>query len=130
MTATTSDRLLFRNTMRITPGHLEEFRAAIDAAVRFAEQHAPQLLVDVFIADDGQTATSFQLYPDSASVLRHWELSDPYIAEVMRHCRVDRFEVFGEPSDSVLDGLGRASGVATQLSARLVGYDQIKQTHP
>ena len=58
------ERLIFRNTMKITPGHLDEYRKAIVEAVEFAEQHAPQLMVDVFIDEQQLTATSFQIYPD------------------------------------------------------------------
>lgn len=115
-------RLLFRNTMQITPDHEAEFRQAIVDAVAFAEEHAPQLLVDVFIDEDRGLATSFQLYTDSDAVLRHWELSDPYIADVMAHCRVARFEVFGEPSDTVRAGFGQLSGVDVAIHPRLTGY--------
>ena len=115
-------RLLFRNTMRITPGHEEEFRAAIGDAVAFAEEHAPQLMVDVFVDEAHGTATSFQLYADSESVQRHWELSDPYIADVMRHCTVVAFEVFGEPSDEVRAGLGATPDLPVTVLPRLVGY--------
>jgi hypothetical protein len=115
-------RLLFRNTMAITPGHHEEFRRAIVAAVTFAEAHAPQVMVDVFIDEDEGTATSFQIYADSDAVLRHWELSDPYIEEVMKHCEVARFEVFGDPSAEVRAGFGRMSGMNTTIRPRLVGY--------
>jgi hypothetical protein len=34
-----------------------------------------------------------------------------YIAEVMQHCEVARFEVFGHPSDEVRRRLGLTSGV-------------------
>jgi hypothetical protein len=115
-------RLLFRNTMRITPGHTEAFREAILAAVAFAEEHGPQLMVDVFIDEEQQTATSFQLYPDSAAVLRHWQLSDPYIADVMAHCRVERFEVFGEPSADVRAGFGGINDMDVTIHPRLTGY--------
>ena len=120
--SSTSERLLFVNTMRISPGHLDEVREAIRHAVNFAHQHAPQLLVDVFIDEEEMTATSIQIYADSASVVTHWQLSDPYIAEVMRHCTIDRFEVFGTPSAEVLDGLGRTSGLNAAITPRLVGY--------
>jgi hypothetical protein len=122
MVSATTDRLLFRNTMQITPGHLDEFTRAIHDAVAFAEEHAPQRLVDVFIDRDAMQATSFQLYDDSESVLKHWTLSDPYIAEVMRHCTVARFEVFGTPSAAVREGLGATSGVQASFTPRLVGY--------
>ncbi|MBU7597998.1 hypothetical protein JGS22_010345 [Streptomyces sp. P38-E01] len=113
-------RLLFRNTMRIRPGRLGEFGEAIRRAVAFAEQQAPQILVDVFVDEAELRATSFQLYADSESVLRHWHLSDPYIRDVMEHCEVERFEVFGDPSQAVLAGLPADPGFT--LVPRLVGY--------
>ncbi|WP_116996037.1 hypothetical protein [Desertimonas flava] len=118
----TDTRLLFRNTMRITPGHEDQFREAIVDAVTFARAHAPQLMVDVFVDEEEGTATSFQIYADSDSVVRHWELSDPYIANVMEHCEVDRFEVFGSPSEEVRNGFGRMSGMEVRIHPRLTGY--------
>ena len=122
-------RLLFRNTMKIEPGHAEEFRKAIEDAVEFAAEHAPQIMVDVFIDEEQQTATSFQIYPDSDAVLRHWELSDPYIEKVMEHCTIANFEVFGSPSEEVRDGFGRMSGPTVTMYPRLIGYLKIDQAH-
>ncbi|KAA5837225.1 hypothetical protein F1721_05345 [Saccharopolyspora hirsuta] len=98
--------ILFRNTMRITDGHLEGYKSAIRKAVDFATEHGPQLMVEVFIDEDRMECTSFQLYADSDAVLRHWELADPYIQGVMEHCVVQDFEVFGNPDDRVRSGLG------------------------
>ena len=94
--------LLLHNTMRITDGHLDEFRAAVERAVEFVEEHGPQLAVQVFIDNDRLLAHSFQLYPDSAAIVRHWELSDPYIAEVMEHCSVENLDMYGEPEEDVV----------------------------
>ncbi|UVS79596.1 hypothetical protein [Actinokineospora sp. UTMC 2448] len=91
--------LLFHNTMRIREGRLDEFQAAVVKAVDFVREHGPQLMVEVFIDAEAMVAHSFQLYADDESVLRHWELSDPYIREVMEHCTVERFEVFGHPGN-------------------------------
>lgn len=124
MASSTSNRLLFRNTMQIKEGHIEEFREAIVDAVEFAQSNAPQLLVDVFIDEVELTATSFQMYSDSEAVLEHWQASDPYIAEVMRHCSVTRFEVFGTPSAAVLAGLQHMKEIPLLVVPRLVGYLQ------
>ncbi|MDA3646327.1 hypothetical protein LZ318_28745 [Saccharopolyspora indica] len=102
----TNAPILFRNTMRITDGHLVEFKAAIREAVDFATEHGPQLMVEVFIDEDRLECTSFQLYRDSDAILRHWELADPYIQGVMQHCVVQDFEVFGDPDGRVRAGLG------------------------
>ncbi|MEU0086230.1 hypothetical protein [Streptomyces sp. NPDC006274] len=40
----------------------------------------------------------------------HWQLADPYIQEVMQHCRVERFEAFGEPDAEVTAGVRAALG--------------------
>ncbi|MFF3319941.1 hypothetical protein ACFYV5_31200 [Streptomyces sp. NPDC003035] len=48
MTITSSGTVVFRDIMRMTGGHLGGFRHAIAQAVAFAEEHGPQLMVDVF----------------------------------------------------------------------------------
>jgi hypothetical protein len=116
--------LLLRNTMRITDGHLESFRDAIAQAVTFAEQHGPQLMVQTFVDEERMLAHSFQLYQDSDAVRVHWKLADPYIQEVMKHCRVERFEVFGEPDADVAAGLRSALGEQLEptFSPRIAGF--------
>ena len=56
---------------------LDGFREAITAAIEFVEQHGPQDMVQVFIDEEQMLGHSFQLYANSAAILRHWELSDP-----------------------------------------------------
>ena len=117
--------LLLHNTMRITPGHLGEFRRAVERAVEFVEEHGPQLAVQVFIDDSRLVAHSFQLYPDSAAIVRHWNLSDPYIADVMEHCEVERLEMYGEPEEDVVGDAFRpavAGDVPRSVVPRLIGF--------
>jgi len=116
--------LLFRNTMRITAGHLDEFRSAIERAVSFARRHGPQLMVQTFVDEDRMLAHSFQLYQDSDAVRLHWKLADPYIQEVMKHCQVERFEVFGAPDADVAASVRSAlSGeCALTFSPRIAGF--------
>ncbi|GEM29839.1 hypothetical protein NN3_08460 [Nocardia neocaledoniensis NBRC 108232] len=114
--------ILFHNTMRITEGHLAEFTAAVSRAVAFVEEHGPQLMVQVFVDEERGLAHSFQLYGDSDAVLAHWEMSDPYIQDVMAHCTVESFATFGEMSEAVRAGL--ASGPAGAVTERpfLTGF--------
>ncbi|MEV5922410.1 hypothetical protein [Streptomyces sp. NRRL S-1314] len=124
MTTHDSTILLFRNTMRITDGHLEGFRDAIARAVAFAEQHGPQLMVETFVDEERMLAHSFQLYQDSDAVRLHWKLADPYIQEVMKHCQVERFEVFGAPDADVAAGVRSALSEECTLtfSPRIAGF--------
>jgi hypothetical protein len=126
MTGQNDGILLFRNTMRINDGHLERFRGAIAEAVDFAERHGPQLMVQTFVDEERMLAHSFQIYRDSDAVRLHWKLADPYIQEVMEHCVVEHFEVFGEPDADVAAGLRSALGEhgALRFSPRIAGFDR------
>lgn len=124
MTTQVDGLLLFRNTMRITDGHLESFRSAISRAVDFAQQHGPQLMVETFVDEEPMLAHSFQVYRDSDAVRLHWKLADPYIQEVMEHCRVESFEVFGEPDADVAAGLRSVLGELSPptFAPRVAGF--------
>ncbi|MDG9720661.1 hypothetical protein [Streptomyces sp. DH24] len=131
MTTHDTTVLLFRNTMRITDGHLEGFRDAIARAVAFAQQHGPQLMVETFVEEERMLAHSFELYQDSDAVRTHWELADPYIQEVMKHCRVERFDVFGEPDADVVAGVRSALSEQCVLtfSPRIAGFVRFATGH-
>jgi len=123
MSETPGGTLLLHNTMRITEGHLEAYREAIEAAVAFTREHAPQLMVEVFLDEEHMRAHSFQLYADSDAVLRHWGLSDPYIRAVNEHCEVLSLEVYGDPDDRVRAGLpAPEAGVPITFLPRLAGF--------
>lgn len=123
----TNGTLLFHNIMCIREGHLDEFRAAITEAVTVVRERGPQLMVEVYIDAEAMRAHSFQLYADDESVLEHWQLSDPYIREVMEHCTVERFEVFGEPGEQVREGLRTPNGerFPTTTTPRLTGFTRM-----
>jgi hypothetical protein len=65
-------------------------------------------MVQVFIDEERLLGHSFQLYADTAAILLHWRLSDPYIQNVMAHCAVRRLDVYGRLDQAVLDGLAGA----------------------
>jgi hypothetical protein len=129
MEITNSGTILFRNTMRITDGHLDGFRHAIARAVAFAQENGPQLMVEVFVDDERMLAYSFQLYRDSDSIRTHWRLSDPYIREVMEHCTVQHFEVFGHPDADIVAALKTPDGGSFpfSVSPRLAGFNRFEK---
>ena len=84
----TTDRqtspILLRNTLAFDRQQVAEFKRAIVNAVEFANRHAPQLMVQTYVDDENGLCYSFQLFQDSEAVLRHWQVSDPSIAAVMK----------------------------------------------
>lgn len=118
--------ILLRNTMAYDRAHADEFKEAIHNAVRFAQENAPQLMVQVFLDAEQGLCYSFQLYANSDAILRHWEVSDPHIAAVMKHCEVRSMEVYGRPSEAVRAGiLGSVGSAKVTFTPGLVGYHHL-----
>jgi hypothetical protein len=115
--------ILLRNTMAFEQQHASEFKRAIINAVGFANQHAPQLMTQVYIDDERSLCYSFQLFQDSDAVLRHWQVSDPNITEVMKYCTIRSMEVYGSPSEAVRDGILNSIGEASvSFTPELTGF--------
>lgn len=108
--ATPHEPFLLRNTLQITTGHLDSFTRAIQHAVE------PHML-----------AYSFQLYRDSQSIIDHWQMSDPYIREVMKHCTVQRLDVYGQSNKAAQDGIAQSSSddVIVTVTPRFNGFTRL-----
>lgn len=118
--------ILLRNTMAFDKDRVAAFKKAIIDAVEFAREHAPQLMVQTFIDDDQGICYSFQLFRDSDAILRHWQVSDPNIAEVMKYCEVRSMEVYGSPSNEVRDGILKSVGEANvSFIPQLTGFSRL-----
>lgn len=123
---TESSPILLRNTMAFDRQHAAEFKRAIVNAVQFARQHAPQLMVQTYVDDANGLCYSFQLFQDSEAILRHWQVSDPNIAEVMKYCVIRSMEVYGDPSKAVRDGiLDAVGGASVSFTPALVGFSRL-----
>ncbi|GCA53316.1 hypothetical protein KGO5_05787 [Sinorhizobium sp. KGO-5] len=124
-----TEQILFRNVMKVTEGSLEPFREAVKQAIEFVERNGPQLMVQTFIDEQEMRAVSFQLYRNSEDVLRHWEISDPHIRAVSEHCSVEKFEVYGNPSDEVAAGLSQFFGDGRgHIMKPLAGFTRFQST--
>lgn len=116
MTNTLDDVVLFHNTMRIHDGHLEDYRRAVDRAVGFVREHGPQLMVQVFIDEERMLGHSFQLHTGAASIRAHMAMSDPYIKDVMEHCEVADFRVYGDVDDDIAALLPEGAAVLPRFT--------------
>jgi hypothetical protein len=65
----------------------------------------------------------YHLYRDSDAILEQRRLAGPHIAEVMQHCTVAAFEIYGEPNSTVMERMDNMlqEGRATQM-VRLAGF--------
>lgn len=116
------------NTMQIEQGKLEEFKESVKSSLAFVEANGPQLMVEVYVDEENMRAYSFQFYRDSESILSHWQMSDPYIRDVMQHITVKRLNIYGQPNDAVMEGVRPFSedGVIVTVTPHFAGFTRFQ----
>lgn len=119
-----AEPIVFITSLEINDGQLEEFKAAVERSMAFMEANAPNLFAGVYLDEDSGTANGVQVHRDSESILSMWRMNDPNIREVMQHARTAQVEIYGEPSEEVMEGMRRlaGSGVTLVLKPRLAGF--------
>jgi hypothetical protein len=123
-----SDSIMLINTMQIEDGNLEDFKGSVKSSLEFVEANGPQLMVEVYVDEKNMRAYSVQFYRDSESIVSHWRMSDPYIRELMRHSTVKRLDIYGRPSDAVMESIRPFSedGVTVSVTSRFAGFDRFQ----
>jgi len=123
-----SDSIMLINTMQIEQSKLEDFKQSVKNSLAFVEANGPQLMVEVYVDEKNLRAYSFQFYRDSESILSHWEMSDPYIRDVMQHITVKRLDIYGQPDDAVMEGVRPFSqdGVIVTVTPHFAGFTRFQ----
>jgi len=123
-----SESIMLINTMQINEGKLEDFKESVKKSLEFVEANGPQLLVEVYLDEKNMRAYSFQFHRNSESMLSHWQMSDPYIRDVMQHITVERLDIYGQPNDAVMEGMRSFSenGVIVSVTPHFAGFSHFQ----
>ncbi|MGF1568852.1 MAG: hypothetical protein ACFCVD_12400 [Nodosilinea sp.] len=123
-----TESILLINTMQIHQRELENFKESVKRSIEFVETNGSQLLVEVYVDEENLRAYSFQVYPDSESMLFHWQISDPYIRDVMQHSAVKRLDIYGQPNPAVMEGISSfvRNGIIVSITPHFVGFHRFQ----
>lgn len=101
-----AEPIVYIDRSRIRAGKLEELKRAIDDLVRFIDEREPQLLLYGFYLDEeASRMTVVAVHPDAASVELHMEVGASAFREFADLIEMEAIEVYGEPSDRMLEQL-------------------------
>jgi hypothetical protein len=116
--------IVFITTFQIENGAIEKFKEAVRKSIDFLETNGPQLLAEVCIDESETRAHGIQIHRDSESILTHWQLADPYMRDVMQYITTTRVEIYGQPSEAVMEGMRQRSSQEAVISVtpRFVGF--------
>jgi len=110
-----SGPFIFIATNRLKPGKLADEKKRVPGLVDFVEANEPRLIAfNEYVNDDGTEAAVVQIHPDAESMAFHMEViaergAAAYAATVDATTNI---QVFGTPSNAVLEMLERQAGPA------------------
>jgi len=111
--------LVFIATNRLKPGQLEHERERVPDLVEFIEDSEPRLIAfNEYLSDAGDEVTVVQVHPDTASLEAHMEIVRERAQEAYAETldATIRIQVFGRPTDAILEALREQAGTGVELS--------------
>jgi hypothetical protein len=116
-----SGPFIFIATNRLREGKLDAERERVPGLSAFIEANEPQLIAfNEYASEDGTEVGVVQVHPDAASMEFHMEV----VAERATRAYAETLDattsiqVYGEPSDAVLEMLSRQAGAGVPMTVK------------
>ena len=114
-----SPPFIFIATNRLRAGQLDRERERVPGLVEFIEASEPRLIAfNEYVNEAGDEVTVVQVHPDAASMEAHMEIvrerAQQAYAETLD--ATVRIQVFGRPTDAILDALRQQAGSGVEIS--------------
>jgi quinol monooxygenase YgiN len=108
---------IFVGTHKIKEGKLEEYRKSLHELVELVETNEPRLIAfNVYVDEAANRVTGVQVHPDAASMEFHMNVVAEHIQGAYDYIdKTESIDVFGEPTDALLEGMRRAAPPGTPL---------------
>lgn len=101
-----SEPIVYIDRSTIRPGRLRDLKRKIDDLVEFIDEREKQLLFYGFYLDEvASRMTVVAVHPDAASVELHMEVGGEAFRGFADLIDMEGIEVYGEPSDRMLEQL-------------------------
>jgi hypothetical protein len=116
-----SGPFIFIATNRLKPGKLDDERARVPGLIDFVEANEPRLIAfNEYVDEKGTEVAVVQVHPDADSMAFHMEVIAERAATAYAET-VDAttgIQVFGTPSNAVVEMLRRQAGAGVPLSVK------------
>jgi len=116
-----SGPFIFIATNRLKPGKLDEERKRVPGLVDFVEANEPQMIAfNEYVNDDGTEVAVVQIHPDAESMAFHMEVVAERAAAAYAEtvAATTSIQVFGTPSEAILEMLERQAGSGVPLTVK------------
>ena len=110
---------IFIATNRLKPGRLDAERDRVPGLVEFVEANEPRLIAfNEYVNEAGDEVTVVQVHPDAESMEAHMQIVRDRAQEAYAQTldATVRIQVFGEPTQAILDMLRQQAGSGVEIS--------------
>jgi hypothetical protein len=112
---------IFIATNRLKTGKLEAERARVPGLIEFIESNEPRLLAfNEYANEEGTEVAVVQVHPDAESMAFHMQVVADWAAAAYAETldSTTGIQVFGTPSDAIVDMLRQQAGAGVPLSVK------------
>ena len=112
-----SGPLIFISHSRVKPGKLQAYQAHWKQATELVESEKPRMIAfNSYASEDGTDVSTVQVHPDSESLDVHVKIFFEKLQDRAFQA-LDSYEinVYGTPSDAVLESLGQMPGLRVRV---------------
>ena len=116
-----SGPFIFIATNRLKPGKLDDERARVPGLVEFIEANEPRLIAfNEYANEEGTQVAVVQVHPDADSMAFHMEVVAERAAAAYAETvdATTSIQVFGTPSNAILEMLERQAGAGVPLTVK------------
>lgn len=130
-----SEAIVFITHHRIKDGKLDGFREHYSEGTKSLQTEKPQTVVFLgYLNEGGTEATFVHIFPDADSMDLHMQGVEERAGAAYEFLEPQRFEIYGTPSDGVLDGMRQAAAASgAELGVRpesLGGFTRLASMTP
>jgi quinol monooxygenase YgiN len=125
-----SEPIVFISNQRIKPGQLEGYKQYYQRVAEFTEANKPGTVVHLaYLNEAGTEATVVHVFPDAQAMEAHMRGIGKIAKKAAEFMEVVRWEIYGRPSNAVLEGMLKIAGPKVTLSIKtqpIGGYLRLK----
>jgi hypothetical protein len=127
-----SGPIVFVTTFEIHEGKLNAFKEGARRSMEFIEANGPQVMAGVYLDEANLRAHGVQIHRDSESILKHFQLADPYMKDVMPHITTRRVDFYGQPGEAVMQVAQKiaSGGAVLTVTPRFAGFERLAAPVP
>jgi len=125
-----SEPIVFISNQRVKKGKLDGYKQYYRQVAEMTEANKPRTVAHLAYANEDGTAVSIvHIFPDAESMELHMLGVDELAKKAFEFMEIVSFEIYGRPSDIVLDMMMQIAGSGVALSIKpqpIGGYIRFK----